>query len=105
MPSLKNLARLQQLASLPETRRLVISTVRAGHLQNAARRAVHDRAGLIREVREQRLSRERLRSTVEHPATRELANAGLLFLPIRYLPVGWLVGRVARRALRPRQPR
>lgn len=102
MPSLRTIARLRHLASLPETRRLVVSTVRAGHLQNAARRAVHDRARLLRDVRDQVTSREVLRSTVEHPAARELANAGLLFLPIRYLPVGWLVSRVARRALRPR---
>jgi hypothetical protein len=101
MPSIRSLARLRQLASLPETRRAIVSTVRAGHLQNVARRAVHDRAGMLRDVRDRATSRDVLRATVQHPATRELAGAGLLFLPVRYMPLGWAATWAARRVLRP----
>ena len=109
MPSFSKLAKLRQLASLPETRRLIISTVRSGHLRNAAHRAVHDRVGLARDVRTQVTDPDLLRATVQHPATRELAGAGLLFLPVRYMPLGWaatwaarrVVGRIASRPARP----
>ena len=36
MPSIRSLARLRQLASLPETRRVIVATVRAGHLGGPA---------------------------------------------------------------------
>ena len=50
-----------------------------------------------------------IRATIEHPATRELAGAGLLFLPVRYVPLGWaatwaarrLIGRIASKPVRP----
>ncbi len=99
MPSLTKLARLRQLASLPETRRVIISTVRSGHVQNAAHRAVHDRIGLARDLRTQVTNPDVLRATVQHPATRELAGAGLLFLPVRYMPLGWAATWAARRVL------
>ena len=85
---------------LPANRRAIVSTVRAGHLQNAARRAVHDRAALLHDVRDQITSRDLLRATVQHPATRELAGAALLFLPVRHMPLGWAATWAARRVLR-----
>ena len=82
-----------------------MSTVRAGHVQNAARRAIHDRAGMFRDVRDQATSGDLLRATVQHPATRELAGAGLLFLPVRYMPLGWAATWAARRIIRPSRTR
>jgi hypothetical protein len=37
---------------------------------------------------------------VAHPVTRELANVGLVFLPVRYVPAGWVAKWAAGRALR-----
>lgn len=102
MPSLTRLIRLGKLASLPETRHVLVSSVRSGQIQGAAFRAVHDRDGLWRDVRNQATSIETLRSTALHPATRELAEAGLLFLPVRYMPLGWAATWAGRRILRRR---
>jgi hypothetical protein len=40
------------------------------------------------------------RKTIRHPATHEIGTVGLLFVPGRYLPVGWAATWAARRFLR-----
>ncbi len=109
MPSFTRLLKVGKLASLPETRSLLASSVHSGQLQDAARRAVHDRDGLVRDMRAQATSIRALRSVVEHPATREIAEVGMLFLPGRYLALGWAATRATRKlrnhpAERPRRP-
>jgi len=54
---------------------------------------------MVRDIRTQLTSRDVLRSTIQHPATRELAGAGLLFLPFRYMPLGWAATWAARRMI------
>ncbi len=100
MPQLTRFARLIRLATLPETRRAVLAAAHSPALRDIAQRASTDRAGLLRDLRSPAHARGLLRDAVRHPATRELADAGLMFLPIRYLPVGWAASRVARRVLR-----
>ena len=50
-------------------------------------------------------AKELLKGALRHPASRELGSAGLLFLPGRYMPVGWAAtwaaGRLARRFIDP----
>ena len=100
MPPVTRLGRVVRLATLPETRRVIIAAARSEALHEVARRAVNDRAALVRDVRRRAQARSLLRSAIRHPATRELAAASLLFLPARYLPVGWVASWAARRVLR-----
>lgn len=100
MPSLTKIARVARLVTLPETRGLLVAVAQSEALRDIAERAVHDRSGLVRDLRKPANVRDLLRSAVRHPATRELADAGLLFLPARYLPVGWVATWAAHRVLR-----
>ena len=103
--STRRLARIARLVTLPETRGLIIAAAQSQTLRDVARRAVHDRAGLVRDLRRPVKARDLLLRTVRHPAAGELASAGLLFLPGRYLPLGsattWAVRRVLRRYIGP----
>lgn len=94
------LARVARLATLPETRRLIIAAAQSATLRDAAQRAVHDRAGLLRDLRRPANVRDLLLSAARHPVARELASAGLLFLPGRYLPLGWVANWATRSILR-----
>jgi hypothetical protein len=100
MPSLTKLSRIVRLATLPESRGLIIAAARSPTVREIARRARHDRAALARDLRNPANLRELIRSAVRHPAAQELASAGLLFLPWRYLPVGWAGSWAAHKVLR-----
>src|SRR5512141_2538926 len=100
MPSVTRLARLARIATLPETRGVIVAAVHSETLRDIGRRAVHDRAALVRDLRNPANARDLVRRAARHPATRELASAGLMFLPLRYVPVGWAATWVAHRVLR-----
>jgi hypothetical protein len=89
MPSVTNLARAVRLATLPEMRGLILAAAHSDALRDVARRAANDRTGLVRDLRNPANARELVRGAVRHPAARELVSASLLFLPGRYLPLGW----------------
>jgi hypothetical protein len=97
MPSPMKLARL---ATLPQTRRLVAAAGRSTSLRELGRRARTDRAGLARELRDPAITIGLVREAIRHPATRELADVGLLLLPTRYMPIGWAAAWLSRRLLR-----
>jgi hypothetical protein len=105
MPSVIRLARVIRLVTLPETRGAIVAAAQSDTLRDLARRARKDRAALVRDLRDPANARDLLRSAAQHPATRELASAGLLFLPGRYLPLGmvatWATHRILRRYLDP----
>lgn len=100
MPPITRIMRLARLATLPETRRAVLAAAHSPALREIAQRASTDRAGLIRDLRTPANARGLLRDAVRHPATRELANASLMFLPIRYIPLGWAASRAGGKVLR-----
>jgi hypothetical protein len=100
MPPVTRLARLVRLATLPETRGLIASAARSETLRDIGQRAVHDRHALVRDLRNSANARDLVRDAARHPAARELASAGLLFLPVRYVPLGWAATWVAHRVLR-----
>jgi hypothetical protein len=100
MPSPTRLARLVRLATLPETRGLIVAAAQSETLRDVAQRAVRDRTALMRDLRTPANARDLVRGAARHPATRELASAGLLFLPGRYLPLGWAATWATQRALR-----
>src|SRR5450756_957083 len=100
MPSMTRLARLVRIVTLPETRGLIVAAAHSETLRDIGQRAVHDRAALVRDLRNPANARDLVRSAARHPAARELASAGLLFLPLRYLPVGWAATWVAHRVVR-----
>lgn len=100
MPPLTRMGRVVRLATLPETRGLIIAVARSESLRRVARRAISDRAALVRDLRKPANARDFVRGAVRHPAARELASAGLLFLPGRYVPLGWAATWAARRVLR-----
>ena len=100
MPPVTRLARLVRVVTLPETRGLIVAAAQSDTLRDIGRRAVHDRAALMRDLRNPANARDLVRSVARHPATRELASAGLMFLPARYLPVGWVATWVTHRVLR-----
>jgi hypothetical protein len=99
------LARVVRLVTLPETRGLIVAAARSETLRDLAQRAVDDRAALVRDLRDPANVRDLIRSAARHPAARELATAGLMFLPVRYLPLGlaatWASRRVFRRFVDP----
>lgn len=100
MPFVTGLLRLRRLATLPETRRAIAAASRSEAVRDIARRAAHDRPALIRDLAHPANVRAMVRAAVRHPATHELAGAGLMFLPVRYLPLGVASAWVARRVLR-----
>ena len=99
MPSLRRLARIARVATLPETRRAITAGARSPNLRILAGRAVHDRAGLLHDLK-QRSPRDLARGAVSHPATRELASVTVLLLPARYSPLGWVASWVTVRVVR-----
>jgi hypothetical protein len=109
MPSLTRLAQVVRLGTLPETRRLIAAAARSETLRDLARRARTDRRSLVRDLRNPEGARDAIASAARHPATRELATAGLMLLPIRYLPLGWAAtwaaGRVNRQGSSAREIR
>lgn len=98
--STRRLARLRRLATLPETRKLILAAARSPTIRAVAQRVAHDRAGLMRDLRRPVKVRDLLHRAVRHPAAGELASAGLLLLPGRYLPLGSAATWAARRVLR-----
>src|SRR5450756_869325 len=100
MPSVTRLGHLVRLVTLPETRGLIAAAARSETLRDIGQRAVHDRGALLRDLRNPANARDLVRSAARHPAVRELASAGLMFLPLRYLPVGWAATWVAHRVVR-----
>src|SRR5664279_2589234 len=100
MPPVTRLARLVRVVTLPETRGLIVAAAHSQTLRDLRRRAVHDRGAFVRDLRNPANARDLVRDAARHPATRELANAGLMFLPVRYLPLGWAATWVAHRVLR-----
>ena len=100
MPLRNRLGHVARLATLPETRGLIVATVRSETLRTIARRAAQDRAALLRDLVKPANVRRVARSAIRHPAATELANAGLVFLPGRYLPLGWAATWATRRVLR-----
>ena len=105
MPSVTRLARVVRLVTLPETRGVIVAAARSETLRDLAQRAIEDRAALVRDLRDPANARDLIRSAARHPAARELATAGLMFLPVRYLPLGlaatWASRVVFRRFVDP----
>ena len=99
MPPVTRLARLVRVVTLPETRSVIVAAAHSETLRDIGQRAVHDRAALVRDLRNPANARDLVRDAARHPATRELASAGLMFLPLRYLPVGWAATWVAHRVV------
>ena len=100
MPSLTRLARIARLATLPETRGVIIAAARSEAMHDIARRAANDRAGLVRDLSNPTNARGLLLNAARHPAARELASASLMLLPWRYLPLGWAATWAADRLFR-----
>jgi len=104
MASITRVARFARLATLPETRRLIVAARRSKLVPTLAHRVVHDRAALFRDATHPGDPRALIRNLARHPAARELGNASLMFLPMRYLPLGWAASwaatRIARRYLK-----
>ena len=100
MPSVRKLARAARLVTLPETRGAIVAAARSETLRDVARRARNDRAALVRDLRNPANAQALVRSAARHPAALELANAGLMFLPARYLPLGWAASWATARILK-----
>jgi hypothetical protein len=95
---------LRRLVTLPATRSLVIAAARSPTIRTVTHRVAHDRAGLGRDLRRPVKVRglpvnvrDLLLRGARHPAAGELASAGLLFLPGRYVPLGSVETWAARR--------
>ena len=100
MPLRNHLGRLARLATLPETRGLIVATVRSTTLRTIAHRAVEDRGALLRDLADPANARQLALLAIRHPAVAELASAGLVFLPGRYMPLGWAATWATRRVFR-----
>ena len=100
MPLRNRLGRLARLATLPETRSLIVATVRSTTPRTLARRAAEVRAAPLRDLANPASARRLARRAITHPAVAELANASLVFLPGRYVPLGWAATWATRRVLR-----
>lgn len=100
MPPLNRLVRLVGRGTFPATRGVVVAVARSGNIRGIAHRAVHDPVALVRGLGNARKAKAMVRATALHPATRELADAGLVFLPGRFLPIGWVTTWAMRQVLR-----
>jgi hypothetical protein len=100
MPLRNRLGRLARLATLPETRGLILATVRSTTPRTIARRVAEVRAAPLRDLANPANVRHVARRAIRHPVVAELANAGLVFLPGRYVPLGWAATWATRRVLR-----
>jgi hypothetical protein len=100
MPTLIRLARVARIATLPATRGAIVAAAQSESLRDMARRARNDPGALVRDLRNPANARTFVRGAARHPATRELATAGLTLLPFRYRPIGWAATWAARRILR-----
>ena len=100
MPPVTRLARLVRIVTLPATRGVIVAAAHSQTLRDIRQRAVHDRGALMRDLGNPANAQHLVRGAARHPATRELASASLMFLPLRYLPVGWAATWVAHRVLR-----
>jgi hypothetical protein len=96
MPSVTKMLRL---ATLPETRHLIVAASRSPALRDLARRSRSDRTGLLRDLAHPGTTVGLVRDAIAHPATRELANVGYILLPGRFLPAGWAAAWLSRRFL------
>ena len=92
--------KLLRLATLPETRHVLMAAARSDSLRRVAHRARTDRAGLARELRDPAVIARLARDAIVHPATREIATLGLVLLPDGYLPLWWVATRMSRRLRR-----
>ena len=97
---MRSVTKLARLATLPETRGLIVAIARSDTAREIAQRARSDRVGLVRDLSNPATARDLIRSAATHPATRELATAGLILLPGRYVPLSWVATWAARKALR-----
>lgn len=102
MPAVNRLARLVRVVTMPETRGLIGAVAHSQSFRDIRQRAVQDPGALVRDLRNPANARNLVRDAARHPATRELASAGLLFLPMRYGPLGWAATWAAHRVLRHR---
>ena len=93
------MTKLLRLATLPETRHVIIAASRSHALRDLAHRARSDRASLRRDLFRPAATVRLAREAIVHPATRELATVGYILLPTRYLPAGWAATWLLRRAL------
>jgi len=93
MPSITKLLRL---ATLPETRSLIRRAAASGSIRDVAYRARTDRVGLARDLADPAHVWRRTRVAIAHPATHELARAGLVFVPGPYRPIGWALWWLGR---------
>ena len=91
--------RLALLATLPQTRRLLMAAGRSASLRELGRRARTDPAGLARSLRDPATAAGLAREAMRHPATRELADLGLLVLGGRYLAAARMAAWLWRRLL------
>jgi hypothetical protein len=112
---------LIRFARSPRTRHLMMATLRSRTARDLARRAVTDPRGLVREAAApgaaRRIIRERIQGTAtalggaaagtDRSSLVRLARTGLIFLPFRYVPAGyvavWAGGKILRRLDRRRR--
>jgi hypothetical protein len=116
MESMPSVVRLARAAASPATRGLVAAALRSPTARDLARRAVSDPRGLGRHLTDPATLRDLGANALAHPSVsgfREfvldpdelprslrLVRGGLLFLPLRYVPVGYVGLWAARRLLR-----
>ena len=97
MPSLPRVARLA--ASLA-TGGLLSAVSRSPMARQLGRRAVTDPGGLVRDLADPAKARVLVASASDDPALRQLAQTGLVFLPLRYVPLGYAALWAGRKVLR-----
>ena len=100
MGTFSKIGRVVHLGTFPETRGLLKAAIVSEELRVLAGRAFHDKRGLTRDAADPRRVVAFALNAARHPATRELADAGMLFLPGRYLALGWLATSAGRRLVR-----
>lgn len=113
------IVRLTRLAASPTARGLLMATVRSPAARDLARRMAADPKGLARHLADPAILRELGAAAAAHPAVKSLetfaaapdelsaplrlARTGMLFLPLRYVPMAWVGLWAARRVARRRR--
>ncbi len=116
MSALTSVVRAARLAASRPGRGLLLATLRSTTARDLARRGVSDPRGLVRHLSRPETLREIGAGIASHPTVKgmetfatspdelptvlRLARAGLVLLPLRYMPAAWIGLWAARRLTR-----
>ncbi len=91
---------MARLAASLATGGLLSAVSRSPMARQLGRRAVTDPGRLVRDLADPAKARVLVASASGDPALRQLAQTGMIFLPLRYVPLGYVALWTGRKVIR-----